>query len=59
MVIFASIQNANNSDRTVMVAPEVLDGITGELASVTNKNGSTILPNDLSNILNTVEAILR
>ena len=57
MIIFESIQNRNNSDRTVMIEPEVLDGITGQLASVTNKND--ILPNDLGNTLDTVETILR
>ena len=59
MVIFASIQNANNSDRTVMVAPEVLDDITGELASVTEKNDTVILPNDLSDTLDAMGTILR
>ena len=59
MNIFDSIQNTNSSDRTVMIEPEVLDSITGELASVTNKNDTVILPNDLGNTLDTVETILR
>ena len=59
MNIFDSIQNTNNSDRTVMIEPEVLDGITGELASVTNKDDTVILPNDLGNTLDTVGTILR
>ena len=59
MNIFESIQNRNSSDRTVMIEPEVLDGITGELASVTNKDDTVILPNDLGNILDTVGTILR
>ena len=59
MNIFEATRNSNNSDRTIMVEPEVLQSITGELASVTNKNETTLLPNDLGNTLETMETILR
>ena len=57
--IFEATQNSNNSDQTVMVEPEVLQSITDELASVTDKNDTTILPNDLGNTLDAVGSILR
>ena len=41
-----------------MVEPEVLQDITGELASVTD-NDAVILPNDLNDTVNIVETILR
>ena len=56
--VFESIQNDNSSDRTVMVEPEVLQDITGELASVTDRD-AVILPNDLNDTVNIVETILR
>ena len=59
MIIFDANRNSNNSDRTIMVEPEVLQSITGELASVTDKNETTLLPNDLGNTLGTMETILR
>ena len=57
--IFEATQNSNNSDRTVMVEPEVLQSITDELASVTDKNDTSILPNDLGDTINTLGTILR
>ena len=59
MNIIEATRNSNNSDRTIMVEPEVLQFITGELASVTDKNETTLLPNDLGNTLDTMETILR
>ena len=59
MNIFEATRNSNNSDRTIMVEPEVLQSITNELASVTDKNETTLLPNDLGNTLETMETILR
>ena len=57
--IFEATQNSNNSDRTIMVEPEVLQSITDELASVTDKNDTSILPNDLGDTINTLGTILR
>ena len=59
MNIFEANRNSNNSDRTIMVEPEVLQSITGELASITDQNETTLLPNDLGNTLETMETILR
>ena len=59
MKIFDNIQNTNNSDRTVMIEPQILASITSELANLTEKNNTAILPNDLSVTINTVETILR
>ena len=59
MAIFDASQNPNNSDRTDMVEPEVLQSITDELASVTYKNDTAILPNDLGDTIDTVGTILR
>ena len=59
MNIFEATRNSNNSDRTIMVEPEVLESITDELSSVTDKNETTLLPNDLGNTLDTMETILR
>ena len=57
--IFEATQNSSNSDRTIMVEPEVLQSITDELASVTDKNDTSILPNDLGDTINTLGTILR
>ena len=59
--IFEATQNSSNSDRTVMVDPEVLESITGELASVTEKdeNTTSFLPNDLEDTIDTLGTILR
>ena len=57
--IFEATQNSENSDRTVMVVPEVLQSITGELANVTTKDDTSLLPNDLEDTINTLEIILR
>ena len=59
MNIFDNIQNANNSDRTVTIEPQILASITSELANLTAKNNTAILPNDLSATINTVGTILR
>ena len=50
------VQNLTNA---VMIEPQVLTDITSELANVTAKNNTAILPIDLSNTINTVGAILR
>jgi len=42
-----------------MIEPQVLQTITGELANITDKNDSALLPNDLDNTINTVGAIVR
>ena len=42
-----------------MVEPEVLQSITGELASVTSKEDTAILPNDLGDTINTVGTVLK
>jgi len=57
--IFEATQNSENSDQTIMVEPEVIQSITGELASVTKKNDTAILPNDLGGTINTVGTIIR
>ena len=59
MNIFENIQNTNNSDRTVTIEPQILASITSELANLTAKNNTAILPNDLSATINTVGTILR
>jgi len=52
-------QNLNNSDLTLAVEPEVLQTITDDLATITDKNDSSILPNDLDNTINIIGAIIR
>lgn len=59
MAIFEASQNSENSDRTIMVEPEVIQSITGELVSITDKNDTAILPNDLGNTINSVGTIIR
>ena len=59
MAIFAASQNPMNSDRTVVVETEVLELITSDLASATDKNDTTILPNDLNDTISTTGLILR
>jgi len=46
-------------DNTIMIGPQVLETITGELASITDKSGTAILPNDLDNAINIIEDVLR
>ena len=57
--IFEATQYPNNSDRTVMVTSEDIQSITGELASVTDKDNTSFLPNDLGNTLESIGTILR
>jgi len=57
--IFERSQNSENLDRTIIVEPEVIQSITGELASVTEKNDTAILPNDLGGTINIVGTIIR
>ena len=52
-------QNFSNFDNTIMIEAQALQTITGELASITDKSDTAILPNDLENIINIIEAILR
>ena len=59
MAIFAASQDPNNSDRTVVIESDVLQSITSELASATDKSDGSILPNDLINIIDTVGDLLR
>ena len=57
--VFAATQNSSNSDRTVMIQLEDIQSITGDLVSQTNKDNTSILPNDLGNTLDTIGIILR
>ena len=59
MTIFLAFLSSNSSDRTVIVEPDTLQFISGELANVTYKNDTGILPNDLEDTINTAEIILR
>ena len=59
MVILADIHDPKNSDRTINFDFDVFDTITADLASATNKDDTSILPNDLKNAINTMEALLR
>jgi len=59
VAIFEAGQNFNNFDNTIMIEPQVLQTITSELASITDKNDSAILPNDLDNTINIIGAIVR
>ena len=59
MDIFFASQISNNSDRTVIVEPGILQSIAGELANVTDRNDTAILPNDLEDTINTAGIILR
>ena len=59
MAVFDANKNPNNSDRTDIFEPEVLQSLTDELASVTDKNDTAILPNDLGDTIDTIETILR
>ena len=57
--IVEAFQNPNNSDHTLTIEPEILQTITEELATNTDKNDTTILPNDLRNVISTVEDVIR
>ena len=59
MDVFLASQNSISSDRTVMVESGTLQSITEELANVTDKNDTVILPNDLENTIETTKIILR
>ena len=59
MASYAAFQDPSNSDRTVVIEPDVVETITNDLASATDKNNMSILPNDLNNTLDTLEAIIR
>ena len=59
MAISAASRDPNNSDRTVVIESDVLQSITSELSSATNKSDDPILPNDLISIINTVGDLLR
>ena len=59
MATFAAYHNPNNSDRTLTIQPNILQTITGELVTNTDKNDIAILPNDLENIIGIVENIIR
>ena len=57
--IIKAASNPNNTDLTLMVEPEVVEAITEELASITSDKEETILPNDLSNTLGTIDSLIR
>ena len=59
MATFAAIEDPSNSDRTVTVESDAFESITGDLANATDKDDAVILPNDLENAIETVEAVLR
>ena len=59
MVISAASRDPNNSDRTVVIESDVLQSITSELSSATDRSDGAILPNDLINIIDTVGDLLR
>ena len=59
IAIVAASQNPNNSDRTITVDSGDIKIITSDLASATDKNDTSILPNDLENTINTVGNIIR
>ena len=59
MATFAAIEDPSNSDRTVTVESDAFESITGDLANATDKGDAVILPNDLENAIETVEAVLR
>ena len=59
LAIFSASRNPNNSDRTVMIESNVVQSITSDLTSVTDKYRTAILPNDLENIIDIVGDILR
>ena len=59
MAISAAFWNTNNSDHTVVIESDVLQSITSELSSATDKSDGPILPNDLINIVDTVGDLLR
>ena len=58
-ILAISRQNLSNSDLTLAIEPEILQNITNDLATVIDKNDTSILPNDLDNVINTVGAIIR
>ena len=57
--IVAASQNPNDSDRTITVKSDDIEIISSDLASATDKNNTSILPNDLENTINTVGNIIR
>ena len=57
--IFAASQDSSNSDQTIIIDSDVFDTITADLASVTDKNDTSILPLDLQNTIETVGTVLR
>ena len=59
LAILNAMQNTSNSDHTIMIEANDIQAITSNLASVTDKNDTAILPNDLENTINTVGDILR
>ena len=59
MVIYAASQDPSNSDRTIIIEPDVFETITEDLASATDKNDTSILTRDLQNTIETVDAVIR
>ena len=57
--VLAATQNSSNSDCTIVVEPEDIQSITRDLVSETDKDNTSILPNDLGNTLDTIGIILR
>ena len=59
IAIFVASQNPYNSDRNITVHSDDIEIITSDLASATDKNNTSILPNDLQNTINTLGNITR
>ena len=57
--IVAASQNPEDSDRTITVESDDIEIISRDLASATDKNNASILPNDLESTINTVGNIIR
>ena len=59
MDILTAFQNTNNSDRTIIIEPEMFQFIIDQLASITGNMDRAILPNDLRGIIMATGTILR
>jgi len=57
--IIQAASDPNYRELTLMVEPGVLGAITEELASITSSKEETILPNDLSSTLGTIDSLIR
>ena len=57
--LITAFRSPNNSNYTFAVEPEYLQIITEALATNTDNDDVTILPNDLENVITTVGDIIR